>query len=60
MKVKAGYLTPEPIGFANWVYDNANFEEKYIEIPSNETLSGHAEILELDAFMHLFGYDSES
>lgn len=34
--------------FCAWVDNNANFNEGYIEIPGNETLSGHAEILELE------------
>ncbi|MEE8432390.1 MAG: hypothetical protein V3S16_14170 [Candidatus Desulfatibia sp.] len=32
--------------FGAWLDDKGNFDEGYIEIPSNETLSGHAEILE--------------
>jgi hypothetical protein len=33
--------------FMTWVDQDANFDEDYIEISSNETLSGHAEILDL-------------
>ena len=49
LKVKDAYKVEEhQIGrFCVWVDDKANFEEGYIEIPSNETLSGHAEILDL-------------
>jgi len=35
-------------GFCSWVDSKANFSEGYIEIPSYQTLSGHAEILELE------------
>lgn len=37
-----------PNFFARWVEDEGNLEEAYIEISSNETLSGHAEILDLE------------
>jgi len=32
--------------FSDWVESDANYAENYIEIPSNETLSGHAVILD--------------
>ena len=45
--VKPEFAT-SPDFFARWVEDEGNFEEDYIEISSNETLSGHAEILDLE------------
>jgi len=33
-------------GFIHWFELTANFSDRYIEIPSNETTSGHAEIIE--------------
>ena len=32
--------------FWDWIAMDANQEEKYIEIPRHQTLSGHAEILD--------------
>ncbi|MDH5572530.1 MAG: hypothetical protein OEY89_12245 [Gammaproteobacteria bacterium] len=43
--VKAGYQIHFNT-FENWVSEKGNFEEGYIEIPGNETLSGHAVILD--------------
>ena len=33
-------------GFDNWFYNEANFDEDYIEIPRNQTISGQAIILD--------------
>ena len=32
--------------FCDWVGQHGNFDENYIEIPKNQTCSGHAEILD--------------
>ena len=43
--VKERYRSPN---ITDWLMTVGNVEEGYLEIPSNETLSGHAEILEFD------------
>ncbi len=45
--VKSDYISENTNMFMTWVDQDANFDEDYIEISSNETLSGHAEILDL-------------
>ena len=45
IKVKENYKTTFSL-FTDWVRMNANENENYLEIPSNETISGHAEILD--------------
>jgi len=44
--VKPEYICNDKRVFNNWLAQFANDEEQYIEIASNETLSGHAEILD--------------
>ena len=43
--VKEQYQVSKLEGFGIWLVLNANYEENYIEIGGNETISGHAEIL---------------
>ena len=43
--VKDAYKTEREM-FIDWVEQNANFDECYIEIPSNETKSGNPVILD--------------
>ncbi len=42
--------------FVNWIYQRGDFVDQYIEIPANETISGHAEILDLEEYIHLFNF----
>ena len=44
--VKPRYICTDIAGFERWLDSNGHDDEGYIEISSNETLSGHAEILE--------------
>lgn len=44
-KVKSKYQTTLYL-FEDWLYLNGDEDECYIEIPENETKSGHAEILD--------------
>jgi len=46
--VKESYICTSITSFHTWLYADANFDEGYIEISSNETISGHAEILEIE------------
>jgi len=46
--VKVGYTCASITNFKSWLHADANFDEGYIEISSNETISGHAEILEIE------------
>jgi hypothetical protein len=55
-RVKPEYVCADNEGFENYVYRDANFVDQYIEISSNETLSGHAETLDLEGYIHLFGF----
>ena len=54
--VKDDYLSNESQGFYNWIYQSGDFIDRYIEIPSNETQSGNAEILDLEDYIHLFRF----
>lgn len=46
--VKETYKSTNINTFRNYILNEESFSDGYIEIPSNETLSGHAEILELE------------
>ena len=45
-KVKRDYVCEDQEAFFNWLVSHR--DEDYIEIPGNETKSGHPEILYLD------------
>ena len=45
-KVKPEYNCDDYGHFLEWLSANANDAEQYIEIAGNQTLSGHAEILD--------------
>jgi hypothetical protein len=46
--VKDQYKCDKMDLFVMWLENHGNDDEGYIEIPSNQTISGHAEILEYD------------
>jgi len=45
--VKEEYVVTNRTWFLNWLADNWNSEEDYIEISANETISGNSIILEI-------------
>ena len=51
--VNERYIVTNPDSMISWLHVAANYSDQYIEISSNEALSGHAEILDLSYYMHL-------
>ena len=47
--VKPRFYCEDLEAFLNWLVMAANTNEHYVEVPSYQTLSGHAEIIDLDA-----------
>ena len=42
--------------FTNYIYQEGNFVDRYIELPKYQTISGHAELLDLEDYIASFNF----
>jgi len=55
-KVKKAYKCNDVYAFSEYVFNHVDIDSHTLEISSNETLSGHAEIMDIDMSILKGGY----